>query len=282
MTLTISDLIHNCFEKLKTVSDSPRLDAEILMSYILKISRFDLFLKAKEQIDEVVEHKFNDLIQRRLNNEPIAYIINEKPFFEDVFYVDHRVLIPRPETEFLVIEAIAQLKKYAYKTSVLDICCGSGCVGLSIFRVIDCNLTMSDISTDALDVAAINLDRLFDYKESVKIVKSDIFENIEGKYDLITANPPYLSADDMTEFVKGDLKHEPVNAFFGGENGFEFTEKILNNAHIYLKPGGVIAVELGFEGSKFIKTVYDKIKLEKKIKDYSGIDRVAVFSLCRQ
>jgi release factor glutamine methyltransferase len=165
---------------------------------------------------------------------------------------------------------------------VLDICCGSGCVGLSILRVIDCKLTMSDVSERALDVAKVNLEKLFPPNLAVNLIKSDIFENITEKHDLITANPPYLSTMDMAEFAKEDLKYEPVNALFGGEKGFEITEKILDQAHGYLNPGGIIAIELGFEGSNCIKEFYQNIKLEKIIKDYSNIDRVAVFSLCRQ
>ena len=116
----------------------------------------------------------------------------------------------------------------------------------------------------------------------MKIINSNLFENIEGKYDIITANPPYLSTTDMVEFTKKDLKHEPVNALFGGEKGFEITEKILDQAHSYLNPGGIIAIELGFEGSKFIKEFYQNMKFEKIAKDYSNIDRVAIFSLCRR
>jgi release factor glutamine methyltransferase len=282
MILTINHLIKDASNKLKNISDSPKLDAEILLSFVLKISRFDLLLNGHKEVDEISTNKFNALIERRMDFEPVAYITNERPFFEDVFYVDKRVLIPRPETEFLVIEAIEHLKKYETKPVVLDICCGSGCVGLSVFRVVDCDLSMSDISKDALDVAAINLEKLFGHHTGVELIQSDLFENIEKKYDVITVNPPYLSTMDMAEFAKKDLKYEPVNALFGGEKGFEITEKILDQAHGYLNPGGIIAIELGFEGSKFIKKFYQNIKFEKITKDYSNIDRVAVFSLCRQ
>ncbi|HSW60764.1 MAG TPA: peptide chain release factor N(5)-glutamine methyltransferase [bacterium] len=282
MTLTISNLIHKYSKELENISDSPRLDVEIMLSRVLNLSRFDLLMKANDSIDSVDEKRFAELFERRMNFEPVAYIINEKPFFEDVFYVDSRVLIPRPETEFLVMEALDHLKSYEKRPNVLDICCGSGCAGLSVLRVIDCDLTMSDISKDALDVTAVNVEKLFPGRENVKLVQSDMFENIREKQDVIIANPPYLSTSDMTGFVKGELIYEPVSAFFGGEDGFEFTEKLLNAAGGYLNTGGMIAVELGFEGSKFIKDVYGKIELQKIKKDYNGIDRVAIFNLCRQ
>ncbi len=282
MTLTISNLILKYSKELENISDSPRLDVEIMLSRVLNLSRFDLLMKANDSTDIVDEKRFAELLKRRINFEPVAYIINEKPFFEDVFYVDSRVLIPRPETEFLVMEAITHLKSYEKMPAVLDICCGSGCVGLSILRVIDCDLSMSDISKDALDVTSVNVGKLFPQRDDIKLIQSDLFENVNEKYDVITANPPYLSKKDMAEFAKNDLRYEPDNALFGGDNGFEFTEKLLNEAGEYLNHDGIIAVELGFEGSKFIKDVYGKIELHKIKKDYNGIDRVAVFSRCRR
>lgn len=279
MKQTIDNLVLESSKKLQNISDSPRLDVEILLSSILGISKFDLFLKGPENIDEADKLRFFDSLNRRMNHEPVAYITGEKPFFEDVFYVDRRVLIPRPETEFLVLEAVNHLKNYEKNPSVLDVCCGSGCVGLSVLRVIECELTMTDISDDSLAVARINLERLFGKKDFVKILKSDVFDNIEKKQDVITANPPYLSAADIVEFVKEEVKYEPEKALFGGDNGFEFTERILNESYRYLNPGGIVAVELGFEGATFLKDSYKNIKLKKIVKDYSGIERVAVFSL---
>lgn len=278
----INDLLRQGCSLLGNISDSPELDSQIILSHILKTSRFDLLTGMFNEVDDVSLIKFNELIERRINFEPVAYIINEKPFFEDVFYVDSRVLIPRPETEFLVTEAINNLKKYEKRPAVLDICCGSGCAGLSILRVIDCDLTMSDISKDALDVAELNARRLFPQKDDIKFIHSDLFENVNEKYDVIIANPPYLSKKDMAEFARNDLRYEPDNALFGGDNGFEFTENLLNEAGEYLNNGGIIAVELGFEGSNFIKESYNNLFFQKFIKDYSNIDRIAVFSLYRR
>jgi release factor glutamine methyltransferase len=278
----INDLLRQGCSLLENISDSPELDSQIILSHVLKTSRFDILTGMFNEVDDVSLRKFNGLIERRINFEPVAYIINEKPFFEDVFYVDSRVLIPRPETEFLVIQAIDHLKKHEKNPSVLDICCGSGCAGLSILRVIDCDLTMSDISKDALDVAELNARRLFPQKDDIKFIHSDLFENINEKYDVIIANPPYLSKKDMAEFARNDLRYEPDNALFGGDNGFEFTENLLNEAGEYLNNGGIIAVELGFEGSNFIKESYNNLFFQKFIRDYSNIDRIAVFNLCRQ
>lgn len=277
MNLKIEDILSKAASSLNNFSETPKLDAEIIMCFVLKISRFELFVKKHEFIDEKDVLFFEQLISRRKIFEPVAYITGEKPFFEDVFKIDKRVLIPRPETEFLVMEAVDHLKKYKKKPAVLDICCGCGCVGLSILRVIECSLTLSDISQNALDVAKINAEKLFPENENIKNIKSDLFENIKGKYDVITANPPYLSEKDMETFIKGSLKYEPRNALFGGKNGFEITQKIIEQSADFLNPDGILAVELGFEGFSKINTVY-KLIPHKIVKDYSGIDRIAVFT----
>lgn len=280
MTLKIEEVLSKAVLSINNISDTPRLDAEIILAFVLKLSRFDLFTRKNEFMNEIDILKFEKLVKRRAASEPVAYITGEKAFFEDVFKVDSRVLIPRPETEFLVMKAIDHLKKYSEKPAVLDICTGCGCVGLSILRVVECNITLSDISTDALDVARINAKRLFPENENIQIINSDLFQNIEEKYDVITANPPYLSENDMKDFVLGSLEFEPVSAFFGGEKGIEMTLDIIRKAADLLKPGGLLMLELGYEGSVFIKDQKD-MELVELVKDYNGINRVAVFSLRR-
>ena len=269
-------LIDEAEQKLKEISETPRLDAEILLAKALGTNRFGLFTKYNEDAGEKTAELFASFLERRMNYEPVAYITNEKEFFEDTFFVDQRVLIPRPESEFIV-EKAANLLKNSEKAEVLDICCGSGCIGLSIKRAATCRLTLADISVNALEVAKINAARLFPASTDISFIQSDLFGNISGKFDLITANPPYLSERDMENFVVKELKFEPENAFFGGKTGFEITEKILKSVHKFLNPGGHFITELGFEGTNFIDKNYDGIELSEIIKDYSGIDRAALF-----
>jgi release factor glutamine methyltransferase len=276
----IDQLIREGEQILSGISDTPRLDTEIIISDILGISRFDLLLRGKDTVSKEAEEKFRTLINKRKNGIPVAYITNKKDFFEDTFFVDERVLIPRPESEFLVTEAISRLRNLS-NPDVLDICCGSGCIGLSVKRVTGCNLVLSDISGDALAVAEINRLQLFPGDRNIRFIKSDLFNEIEGKFDVITANPPYLSDKDMSEYVQGSLEFEPRNALYGGIEGIEVTNRIISEASEYLKPYGVVIIELGYEGSKKLLSCYENIKLDTIIKDYSGIERVAVFSLRR-
>lgn len=272
----VSELIGKAAERLKNISETPRLDAEILLAKALGTSRFELFTRYDEDAGVEAVNLFGSFLERRCAFEPVAYITNEKEFFEDTFFVDSRVLIPRPETEFIVEEAVSLLKNIK-KADVLDICCGSGCIGLSIKRATECSLTLSDISPDALEVAKINAGRLFPAANDISFIQSDLFENIAGKFDLITANPPYLSEKDMENFVVKELSFEPEKAFFGGKTGFEITEKILNSAHRLLKEGGYFITELGFEGSAFLGLTFEGLELQSVKKDYSGIDRAALF-----
>ena len=136
-------IIDEAEKKLKEISETPRLDAEILLAKALGTNRFGLFTKYNEEAGEKTEKLFTSFLERRMNFEPVAYITNEKEFFEDTFFVDQRVLIPRPESEFIV-EKAANLLKNSEKAEVLDICCGSGCIGLSIKRAAACRLTLAD------------------------------------------------------------------------------------------------------------------------------------------
>jgi len=278
LTRQIADLLKEGTDSLKKFSDTPRLDAEILLSEVLNVKRAKLFLNSTLKVSESDLKKYIDFLKRRKIHEPVAYIIEKKGFYEDTFFVDSRVLIPRPETEILVDEAVKRCQDK--NINVLDICCGSGCIGLSIKRKINCELTLSDISKQALEVAKINASNLFDNSSNIKFVESDLFESVTGKYDLITANPPYLSEKDMEIYCKNELEYEPKEALLSGSTGFEITEKIIEQGSEYLNKNGVLMLELGYEGSKFLKDT-ESLKLDKVIKDLNGIDRVAVFILHR-
>jgi len=275
MTRKIADVLKEGIKSLKDISQTPQLDAEILLSEVLNVKRSVLFFNKNDEILENDLKKYDEFLKKRLAHEPVAYILKKKEFYKDTFHVDPRVLVPRPETEILVEKAIQTIKGFT-DPQVLDICCGSGCIGLSIKGSANCDLVLSDISQPALEVARINSESLFGKNAEIKIIQSDLFENITGKFDILTANPPYLSKKDMEVFCVNELEHEPSNALFSGENGFEITEKIIKDCSKHLNGNGVLMLELGYEGSRFLKDTQD-LKLESVTKDLSGIDRVAVF-----
>jgi len=276
--LKITGILSDSANYLASISDSPRLDSELILAHVLECTRFDLYLESNISLKNDDMELFKFLLERRKKGEPVAYILGKKEFFEDSFFVDKRVLVPRPETELLVEYAINEMQRQKIKSpDILDICTGSGCIGISVFKFFDGTLTLSDISKDALGVALINAKNILGEKfSSVTAVESNLFSNISKTYDLITANPPYLSEKDMKEIQK-PLTYEPENALFGGKNGFELTDKIIEEAPKHLNQGGLLIIEMGYEGASFLKEKNSGLEFVKILKDYQNIERHVVF-----
>lgn len=243
-------------------------EARLLLAYAMGIKADDL-IKFSEVSDEV-ENIFNELLQKRISGIPYAYITGVKEFMKLDFQVNENVLIPRPETEMLVEEA---LKKNA--DSILDMCTGSGCIAISIaYYNKNAKITAVDISEKALEVAEENAKH---NNVHIEFVKSDLFENVHRKYDLIVSNPPYISSNDMKELQK-EVQKEPHIALDGGKSGVIFYEKIAEKAKDYLKENGNLIFEIGYNQGQAVKEIlekndYENIEIKK---DLSGNDRVVL------
>ena len=248
--------------------DEPIIKARIVFSYLLNMRKEELILNEKEELAADIEKQFFEYIEELCDNYPIQYITKKQEFMGDIFEVNDSVLIPRPDTEILVEEAL----KYA-NGDVLDLCTGSGAIAVSIAKRCNVKVTATDISTAALEVAKKNAKK---YNCNVKFIKSDMFENITGKYDLIVSNPPYIETDIILA-LDGNVKREPFIALNGGVDGLDFYRKIANNAYKYLKNDGKLCIEIGYNQRKsvsnLLKEKYDDIKC---ITDLSGKDRVIV------
>ncbi len=264
-----------------SVSETPSLDAEILISHVSGLSRVELFTKRDHLLTEKELFNLGEMISKRMNKVPVAYITGIKNFYKNDFYVSSEVLIPRPDTEILVEEAVNFIKKQkskkAFKPDVLDICTGTGCIGISVHNEVGGTLILSDISEETLEITKENVANLIGDPENIQIIQSDRFNSIKGTFDLITANPPYLSFEDMGRIKETPVIHEPERALYGGENGFELSEIIIKEAAKFLKKGGALFMELGYEGFKYADKVKCELKFLRYIKDYAGIERVAVW-----
>jgi release factor glutamine methyltransferase len=188
--------------------------------------------------------------------------------------VDERVLIPRPETELLV-EAVSGL---GAGRRILDLCTGSGCIAISLTKMMgDCTMTASDISDAALDVARSNALR-HGVIDSIKFIKSDLFERITGKFDIIVSNPPYVSAAEFAE-LQQEVLREPRTALYGGEDGLDFYRRIFASAGNFLADGGYLALEIGYGQAGPVKRIAESVNgfevLEIR-KDSGLIDRVVI------
>ncbi|MEI8072722.1 MAG: peptide chain release factor N(5)-glutamine methyltransferase [Candidatus Saccharibacteria bacterium] len=193
---------------------SPRLDAELLLAHLLRQNREYLIAHDDENLTESQLKQYSNFIHRRLDHEPVAYITNRLDFYGIDFYVDNRVLSPRVETELVAEEAIKNAPK---NSKLIDIGTGSGAIAIAIAKNRpDLEITASEVSADALDVAKLNAASILGDDHNIKFVVSDIFDDIEGKFETVVTNLPYVSEDYLPQ-MKAEVKKEPAIALFGGK-----------------------------------------------------------------
>lgn len=225
--------------------ENPRLDAELLVAHALQIDRMRVILDGARPLEGAELAKLRDLVRRRRSYEPIAYLRGEREFYGLKFRVDKRVLVPRPDTETLVDAALARSAHVSMSMRQLDLCTGSGCVAIAMARQRPtAQVFASDISPDALAVARDNALRLGAY--NVAFAEGDLFAPFAGKrFDVITANPPYIPSPEIATLQPDVRDHEPRLALDGGEDGLAIVRRIVSEAPEHLVAGGLLAIEIG-------------------------------------
>lgn len=241
-----------------------------LIADILDIEISDIFTKGYEPVGKEQGKQIEAALTRREQGEPLAYITGKRWFMGMEFAVDRRVLIPRQETELLAEEAIALA---GTDSRILDLCTGSGCVAVSVALKTGAEVTASDISKDALETAKKNADR---YGVQIRFVESDLFCSIQGAFHVITANPPYIDAEQMKKLDVQVEAYEPHLALFGGVDGLDFYRRIVPQALAALERGGVLLMEIGWDQGEPVRKMmeaygYREIEIKK---DYAGLDRL--------
>ncbi len=238
-------------------TSSAVLDSELLLCSVINKPREYLLLNSYKKIDEISIKFFFNLVERRRNKEPIAYILNKKDFWKSTFFVDSNVLIPRPDTEILVEEALSYLAKNK-NSSILDIGTGSGCIILSVLREVkNASGIGIDISKNAVKVANFNA-KMHQLENRVKFIKSSVDNFFKGKYDLIISNPPYINNTKLNYLEKDIYKFEPAVALKGGNDGLSLIRKVIEKSSKLLKTSGKLILEIGYD---------QKFKIEKLLKD---------------
>ncbi|HSA59255.1 MAG TPA: peptide chain release factor N(5)-glutamine methyltransferase [bacterium] len=253
---------------------NPRLDAELLLAYVLKCQRVDLYTGFEKTVSEKHLAEFKALIERRATREPLQYITGETEFWGLKIKVTPEVLIPRPETELLVEEA---LKNAPPAGDVLDIGTGSGCIAIALAKNLPgAKIVATDISKEALSVAKENA-QAHGVADRIEFVTSDIapwlfFETRERKFDLIVSNPPYIDSSEL-DFLQPEVsRHEPRSALDGGQGGLETIKKILQEAPDFLKIKGRLLMEVGEGQAERLKKDFPcEIR-----RDYSGVERLII------
>jgi release factor glutamine methyltransferase len=258
--------------------DSPRLDAEVLLAHALKLKRIDLYARYNEAIEEDAKAKFRDLVRRRAEGCPVAYLVASKEFYSLPFFVNQDVLIPRPDTECLVDVALRIAKKENWKT-ILDLGTGSGCIAIALAKSLpQVKIVAVDISSKALAVASKNAitNKVAD---RVSFVLGDLFAPLEKglAFDAIVSNPPYIPDSDIKDLDKDVKDYEPRLALSGGTDGFSIFDQILPGAGIRLNPGGHLFIEIGApqeESSRAKFKAYPQFQLHPTILDGGRNPRV--------
>ena len=273
--LTIGDAVKLAAEKLKGISDTPSLDGRILLKEVTEKDEVFLLTHRETLLSEEEEREYLAKLSLREKGMPIAYIVGYKEFMGFRFKVNEHTLIPRPDTEIAVEKAIEMIRKKKYR-KVLDLCSGSGAIGLSIAGILEfTNVTLSDINKGAISVSMENAEHL-GVQQRVKFIQSDLFEKIDEKYDLIVSNPPYISGEDMEELSVSVKEYEPHSALYGGARGLDFYEEITKNAEKHLTENGMLIFEIGYDQSQEVEKMLKENGFKNIItlKDLSGHHRV--------
>jgi len=258
-------------------ASNPQLDCEILLSNSINKDKRYIILNPKQILNDGQLSDFKSLIEKRKKGEPIAYLINKKEFWNNEFFVNKDVLIPRPDTELIVEEV---LKIYSKNThlQVLDIGTGSGCILLSILKERKYFYgTGIDISKKSINVSKFNAKKL-NLVNRIKFFHSSVDNFTAGKYDLIVSNPPYIELVSLKYLEKDIVNFEPKLALSGGFDGFSKIRKVINKANCLIKKNGKFILEIGFNQKNKVKEILKQegFYINKAVRDYGNNDRCII------
>ncbi len=258
--------------------DSPRLDAELLLARVLEVDRLRLILDAHRALESRDLSRYRELIQRRRRAEPVAYILGEREFHGLPMRVDRRVLVPRPDTETLVEVALERTRARHLHGEAVDLCTGSGCVAIAVARRRPTwKMTGADVSPEAIAVARENAERL-GAVWGVNFVVSDLDVALDesARFDLVTANPPYIPSADIAGLPADVKDHEPRLALDGGPDGLTIVRRVVEAARRRLRKGGTLALEVGHDQAERVAALVASAGFSDlaRRRDYGGNERV--------
>lgn len=275
--MTIKEALNYSIDKLKQENvEEPFSKTKIVIANTLNVNKEYLIINENEILNNEQIDRIKSSIDKLIQGIPLQYITNLQEFMGLDFYVDENVLIPQPDTEILVEEAICILKNIE-KPKILDLCTGSGAIAISIAKNINAKtITASDISNKALNVAKVNCKK--NNVDNIKLIESDLFENITERFDIIVSNPPYIESNVIKTLTK-EVQNEPKLALDGGKNGLDFYRRIINEASEFLEPNGYLCLEIGYNQKDKVINLMEKSKKYSNIyskKDLGNNDRIVV------
>jgi release factor glutamine methyltransferase len=253
------------------------LDAWYLLEYADGCTKNEYFLHPDREVSHAKRQLYEELIEKRSLHIPLQHLTGSQEFMGLSFYVNEHVLIPRQDTEILVEEAGRYLKP---GMNILDMCTGSGCILLSVLTLYS-GLTGTgvDLSGEALEVAAKNQQNL-KLEEKAKLIQSDLFEQVDGSFDRILSNPPYIPTKTVDTLMEEVRDHEPRMALDGLEDGLYFYRKIVEQSPAYLRSAGMLFFEIGYDQASAVTALMEKDFTDVRVvKDLAGLDRVVYGTL---
>jgi release factor glutamine methyltransferase len=256
--------------------ESARLESQILLAHALGCPKIQLYVRIEEEPSEQVRNTYREMIKKRSEGMPVAYLVGFREFYSLEFKVTPDVLIPRPETETLVLEALNAIKPLT-NPRILDLGTGSGCIAISLAKQRKtAQLTAVDQSTAALAIASENAQK-HGVAEQINFLEGDLFEPVgPPSFDLIVSNPPYITTSDIATLDADVRDHEPQKALDGGADGLDFYRRIAAQAAAYLTPGGFLFLEIGSTQQQDVQTLLTQAQLTlgPSFKDRGGLPRV--------
>lgn len=241
----------------------------IILQYLLDKPRSWILLNQDHELEGNILNRLFEILEKRKDSYPLQYLLGRWAFYDFEVYVEEGVLIPRPETELLVEEALKVLNR---DSRVLEIGPGTGIISIALAKHRGCKVRAVDISSKAVDLAKKNAS--FN-RVDIELVQGDVYEPISGKFDLIISNPPYIREDEEA-FLKKELSYEPKEALYAGADGMDIIKKIVVGARPYLRPGGSLMLEIGYDQGQSVKSLFKDQGFQDIIirKDYNNQDRI--------
>ncbi len=252
---------------------------KVLLTNILGMKREELVINQEKEVTDVEQIKYVQELKNIADGKPLQYITNNQEFMKIDYYVDENVLIPQPDTEVLVEEIIEIVKEN--KKEILDICTGSGAIAISLaYYLKNVEIVATDISAKALEIAHKNYNNN-KRQNKIEFIKSDMFENINKKFDIIVSNPPYIKTNEIYKLDK-QVQKEPILALDGGTDGLRFYKILAMEAYKYLKEKGYLCLEIGYNQKKQVIELLQQTGKYSKIyskEDLQGNDRIIIAQL---
>jgi release factor glutamine methyltransferase len=262
--------------------DSPRLSAELLLSNVLGLKRIELYTQYNKVVVQEHLDRLRDLVKRAGEHEPVAYLVGKTEFYSIEFEVTADCLIPRPETELLVQRSIEFLRKRTGPQLVCDLGTGSGVIAVALAKnAPDAKVIATDVSEPALAVAARNIEK-HKLQDRIELRQGDLFDPLVpqlDQFDLIACNPPYVSAAEYETLDKNVKDYEPRIALYAGQDGLELYRRIVERVGQFLKPDGVLLLEIGYQQGSAVRELLEQTKVFAQIridKDLQTHDRIVV------